>query len=541
MTQAVESRGNDEGSNGRDDEHGSPEFSDLFLNESNLYEHVNVVAGLLGMLTKRASKEPYSGSAPGVLAATLTGIDPIPEDGIAIEELVGDVEFLIDNSISLTHPRTIGHLISPPVVPALQAEVLVSALNQSLDVFETSPVATMFEKALVARICQEVKFPPGAGGTFTPGGTHSNYAALLLARDFWLYRHLGWSAKRSGIPPLARNFRILCSAAAHYSIEKAAAQLGLGTEAVVRIKTDRSHRISPELLRSELDSLRRQGKVPVALVATAGTTDFGAIDDLSACAEIAADASIWLHVDAAYGGGLVLADSHRDRLRGINFADSVSIDFHKMLWQPASCGLLLLRESSRFQLTTHRADYLNPSEHAVEGIPDLVDMSLLTTRRFDAFKVWLSLRRLGRHRLDDMVSHVLALAQRAWTLIDEQDKLMTLHRPELGCVVFRFVPQSEHLSDAINRQVQRTLMETGKAMIATTRVEGRVCLKLTLLSPLVREPDLRELITEIAGVGRDVESKLAEVEERVTGGSADSGSISAEKGMPQPRRGERTW
>jgi L-2,4-diaminobutyrate decarboxylase len=484
------------------------EFDKFFLNASNLGEHLNAMASMLGVLTRHAVKEPYSGSSPAELTETLAGVDPFPGTGAAPAEIAQDIEFLVRNSISLTNPRSVAHLLGPPIIPALQAEVLISALNQSLDVFETSPVATIFEQALVARICREFGLPASADGTFTPGGTHSNYAALLLARDHWLEQKIGWSAKRSGLPPCARDFRILCSDAAHFSVEKAAAQLGLGTDAVIRIPVDDGHRIRTDSLAEEIDLLGRDGKIPIAIVATAGTTDFGAIDDLTACAGIATAAGIWLHVDAAYGGGLAFSQRYRSRLNGIESADSISVDFHKMLWQPASCGLLLLGDSARFSLLTHRADYLNPVENKVAGIPDLVDKSLMTTRRFDALKVWLSLRTLGKRRIDEMIGHVLDLAQRAAGMIEADDRLEMLHRPELGCLVFRYVPGADYVSDVVHRQIQQTLMAEGRAMIATTRVREKICLKLTLLSPLVRERDLRALIREISDIGAKIEADL---------------------------------
>ncbi|MGC4771221.1 pyridoxal phosphate-dependent decarboxylase family protein [Micromonospora sp. DT44] len=484
------------------------DFDKFFLNGSTLDGHLTAAATVLRVVTQHAPKDPYSGLSPEQLAAVFATIDAFPSAGTDAERITEDLEILIRNSVSLSHPRTIGHLLAPPAIPALLAEILISALNQSLDVFETSPAATIIEQALIDQICREFGLPESADGTFTPGGTHSNYAALLLARDHWLDLNLDWPAKRLGLPPDAHRFRIVCSEAAHFSIEKAAAQLGLGTNAVVRVDVDDDHRIVTAALRKTLNRLRREGDIPIALVATAGTTDFGAIDDLMECAQIAAQEGIWLHVDAAYGGGLAFSERFRSRLEGVDLADSVSIDFHKMLWQPASCGLLLLADSSRFGLTTHRADYLNPLENKATGIPDLVDKSLLTTRRFDALKVWLTLRTLGRQRIDEMIGRVLHLAQRGRVMIDANNRLELLHKPELGCLVFRYRTAAEQLSDDVNRQIHQRLMRDGRAMIATTRIRGRVCMKLTLLNPLLREEDLWSVIDEINEMGARVEASL---------------------------------
>ena len=151
----------------------------------------------------------------------------------------------------------------------------------------------------------------------------------------------------------------------------------------------------------------------MAIVATAGTTDFGSVDPLPEIAALAGSAGAWLHVDAAYGGALLFSAQHRDKLRGIEAADSLSVDFHKLFWQPIPCSAFLLRDARHFDAIKLYADYLNPELHEDAGIPNLVTTSLLTTRRFDALKLWISFQTLGRARLAAMIDRTIALAVHA--------------------------------------------------------------------------------------------------------------------------------
>src|SRR5262249_19704955 len=223
-------------------------------------------------------------------------------------------------------------------------------------------------------------------------------------------KHLDWRVQERGLPPEASRFRILCSELAHFSVAKSAAQLGLGTGAVVPVAADADYQMCPHDLGKLLARLKKEGLIPSAVVATAGTTDFGSIDPLPEIAVRAFAAGAWLHVDAAYGGALLFSAKHRDRLAGLELADSVTLDFHKLFWQPISCGALLVRDVASFDLMKLNADYLNPEEHEALGIPDLVTRSVLTTRRFDALKLWVSLRALGRRELAAMIDRTLELA-----------------------------------------------------------------------------------------------------------------------------------
>jgi L-2,4-diaminobutyrate decarboxylase len=329
---------------------------------------------------------------------------------------------------------------------------------------------------------------------------------LLLARDAFLKSRFQWPAQKRGLPPEAARMRVLCSEVAHFTVEKSAAQLGLGTDAVVRVAVDDEFRMQPESLRTALDDMRDKNLLPFAIVATAGSTDFGSVDPLQDIAALARSAGVWLHVDAAYGGSLLFSQSHRDKLEGIASADSLSIDFHKLFWQPIPASAFLLRDARHFELIEQHADYLNPEAHEEQGIPNLVKNSLLTTRRFDALKLWLSFQMLGRQKLSAMIDRTIELALCAANTVGRRPELQLIHGASLSTVVFRYIPSRQGLDvNGLNTVLRQRLFDLGLAVIGHTRVRGQQCLKLTCMNPAVSDAQMEALVCTIAEHGRQLE------------------------------------
>ncbi len=450
-------------------------------------------------------RQPYCGKKPIDLADLVEG-DPLQPS--SWEKLTETMRTVIANSIAVSHPRTAAHLHCPPLLAALAAEVVISALNQSMDSFDQAPSASILEPKLIRWLCSESGLPERADGTFTAGGSQSNYMGLLLARDLAVHKHWNQSAQKAGLPPEGRRLRILCSEVAHFTVEKSAAQLGLGTDSVVRIGVDDDFRMRPELLREALEGLKAKGLLPMAVVATAGTTDFGSVDPLPEIKAMARQADCWLHVDAAYGGALLFSAKHRAKISGIHEADSVTIDFHKLFWQPIPCSALLVRDAKLFDPIKFHADYLNPELHDAEGIPNLVTTSLLTSRRFDALKLWISLQSLGREKLSAMIDHTIALANKAANVIREIPAFQLMCAPQLSTVVFRYVPRAGANADSVNAEIRQTFFDRGEAVIGHTRVRGLQCLKFTCMNPTATDADMKHLIEGIRTCGAEIEDKM---------------------------------
>ncbi|MFS0655971.1 pyridoxal phosphate-dependent decarboxylase family protein [Bacillus sp. 179-C3.3 HS] len=449
----------------------------------------------------KKEKGPYSGILPGKLAASVETLFQFQPSGESIESVFRDVrEQLLPHLVDVSHPKCLAHLHCPPLIPALAAEVMVSSFNQSMDSFDQSGIASLVEEHILQWLCRKFSYGDGADGTFTSGGTQSNYMGLLLARDSFCEKTWNWNVQKKGLPREAHRMRILCSKNAHFTVKKSASQLGLGEDAVVLVEADQHHRMDLTDLKQKLADLKKDELLPFAIVATCGTTDFGSIDPVRELYDIVKPYGLWIHADAAYGGALVLSDTYRSKLQGIELADSITIDFHKQFYQPISCGAFLLKDKQHFGLIDYHADYLNPKEDEIEGLVHLVNKSVQTTRRFDALKLLLSLRLIGEEGFGQIIDHTIRFAKEVADLIAKNEDLEVINpEPEINAVVFRFV-DDQHANE-INKAIHRTLFQSGKAVVAKTVVDGSTCLKFTLLNPRTTITHIEEILSDIVDIG----------------------------------------
>ncbi|GAB3980974.1 lysine decarboxylase DesA [Actinoallomurus acanthiterrae] len=477
-----------------------------------------VTAGVGRVADRIASVErPLTGIAPDRLAEEVAAVDldrPLGDATAALDELE---HLYLRDAVYFHHPRYLAHLNCPVAIPALLGEAVLSAVNSSLDTWDQSAGGTLIERRLIEWTAQRLGLGPAADGVFTSGGTQSNLQALLLAREEACARTAAplpahEEARAGTARPLPASdeacaaptrLRVFASAHGHFSVVKAARLLGLGEDAVVGVPCDRDRRMRPGALARELDRCRRQGLVPMAVVATAGTTDFGSIDPLPEIAELCAAVGAWLHVDAAYGCGL-LVSRRRHLLDGIERADSVTVDYHKSFFQPVSSSAVLVRDRAALRHVTYHADYLNPARSAARGIPNQVDKSLQTTRRFDALKLWLTLRMMGADGVGELFDAVIDLAAEAWALLDADPRFEVVVRPRLSTVVFRYAPPgvSAGALDRANLHAAAELSASGAAAVATTVVDGRHHLKFTLLNPRTTTGDIAAVLDLLAGHAR---------------------------------------
>lgn len=457
--------------------------------------------------------QAYSGASPEEIVSILESVDFLPSFGRDLSQVLEDVsQAILQHSVNVTHPHCIAHLHCPPLIPALAAELLINALNQSMDSWDQSPAATVLEQKMVNELCRLFGYGTPADGIFTSGGTQSNFMGLLLARDRYTKHHLNWQIQQHGLPPEGNRFRILCSDVAHFTVRQAAALLGLGEKSVIQVETDAAYRMCPTALERQLKQLQAEELLPIAIVATAGTTDFGSIDPLPELADCAKQYGLWFHVDAAYGGALMLSDRHQHQLTGIELADSITVDFHKLFYQPISCGAFLLKDRAHFDLIKLHADYLNPETNADQGIPDLVTKSVQTTRRFDALKLFISWQSLGWKQFAEMIDTTIELAQATAKVIDQDARLELANDPTINAVVFRYCSQkapdqnSNDWSNSINEKIRAMLLQSGEAVIAQTKIRDRVHLKFTLLNPRTTLADIRKILDSIKQLGQTLET-----------------------------------
>ncbi|MFD8571799.1 lysine decarboxylase DesA [Streptomyces sp. NPDC059639] len=454
------------------------------LYRSSVTEGIERVAAKLATTAR-----PFTGITPDALSPTVDAVDldePLHDTIAALDELE---DVYLRDAVYFHHPRYLAHLNCPVVIPAVLAEAVLSAVNSSLDTWDQSAGGTLIERKLIDWTAARIGLGPAADGIFTSGGSQSNLQALLLARE------------ESKTDDLAR-LRVFASEAGHFSVQKSAKLLGLPASCVVTIPVDKDQRMRTLSLAAELERCRAEKLVPMAVVATAGTTDFGSIDPLPEIAELCAQYDTWMHVDAAYGCGLLASRTRRDRLEGIERADSVTVDYHKSFFQPVSSSAVLVRDGATLRHATYHAEYLNPRRTVAERIPNQVDKSLQTTRRFDALKLWLTLRVMGADGIGGLFDEVCELAHQAWELLAADPRYDVVVEPSLSTLVYRYIPATATDPaeiDRANLYARKALFASGDAVVAGTKTGGRQYLKFTLLNPETTLDDIRAVLDLIAG------------------------------------------
>ncbi|MFC4470977.1 lysine decarboxylase DesA [Streptomyces xiangluensis] len=458
----------------------------------------SVTEGIERVAAKLATtNRPFTGVTVDALAPSIDRIDldrPLLDTTAALDELE---ELYLRDAIYFHHPRYLAHLNCPVVIPAVVGEAVLSAVNSSLDTWDQSAGGTLIERRLIDWTTERIGLGPAADGVFTSGGTQSNLQALLLAREEAKPGRAGWEE-----PASYAKLRLFASEVSHFSVKKSAKLLGLSEDSVVSIPVGHDKRLQTVALAHELERCRRDGLIPMAVVATAGSTDFGSIDPLPEIAELCEQFGAWLHVDAAYGCGLLTSRRNRHLIDGIERADSVTVDYHKSFFQPVSSSAVLVRDAATLRHATYHAEYLNPRRMAQERIPNQVDKSLQTTRRFDALKLWMTLRVMGADGIGELFDEVCELAADGWKLLAADPRFDVVVQPSLSTLVFRYIPAAvtdPAEIDRANLYARKALFASGDAVVAGTKVGGRHYLKFTLLNPETTTDDIAAVLDLIAG------------------------------------------
>jgi L-2,4-diaminobutyrate decarboxylase len=426
---------------------------------------------------------------------------PLPEAGesfgAVLERLSRDV---IPDSNWLHHPMCMGHQVAPPLPASVWAESVIGALNQSLAVWEMSPVGSVLETIVIGWMCELAGLGDRAGGTFTSGGTEATTTALLAARNAAVPD--AWS---NGV---SRPAALVCGADAHYAVARAAGILGIGTDRLVAVPS-RGGRMDVAALATALADLESRGTPVIAVVATAGSTPTGAFDDLDAIATICEERGIWLHVDGAHGASALLSDAHRARLRGIDRARSIACDPHKMMLMPLSAGMLLVRDIRDLDAAfAQRAPYLF-DDAAEDRLRDHGRRSFMCSRRADVLKVWMAWHRYGRSGLGALYDHLCATTRALWTSIRRGSAFEAMHEPECNILCFRYVGHRGDRAadlDALNAALRERYNRSGHGWITTTVLDGRRVLRVTIMNPRTTRAHTDAMLAKVAELARGIEA-----------------------------------
>jgi L-2,4-diaminobutyrate decarboxylase len=414
--------------------------------------------------------------------------------GLRPADIVPVVSEVVKSSLHLCHPRFAAQQVAAPVPLAALVESVVSALNNSVAVWDMSPAATVIDRAVMNLFKGLFGFHERAEGSSVPGGAIANLTALLAART-----KLQPTAWKRGAGRIA----ILAGAQTHYSVSRAAGILGLGAKSVFTIPVDALHRTDSSRASAAFRAARRAGFRKFILVATSGSTPTGSCDDLEALARIARSEGAWLHVDAAHGGGLIFSRRYRHLLRGIDRADSLTFDPHKMLFMPLCSSIVLVRDGRNLRNAFEQhAPYLFGG--AKREFPDIGQFTIACSQRFDALKTWLTWKAYSGALWDEIITGVCDVAHAAYQYCARSKILAPAHEPQTNifCFGLRERSGSRQASDRLHWAIKEAVNASGEAYISSTVLEGRRLLRIVVMNPRITADDIVQVMKAVEGAAR---------------------------------------
>jgi glutamate/tyrosine decarboxylase-like PLP-dependent enzyme len=414
----------------------------------------------------------------------------IPASPRSQNDLLSELETIVSGSMNPAHPGYIGHMDTMPTTVSVLGDLVVSAVNNNMLSVEMSPVFSELEVQLIEVIASEFGLGPDAGGVLASGGSLANLHTLSVARNH------AFDVHRDGLTGLNHKPVLFASDVAHTSLQKAAMMLGLGTEAVVAVETDGNSRMKPNALKQAVERAERDDRAPFCVVATAGTTTTGNIDPLSEIGDVADEHDLWLHVDAAYGGALVLSEAERERLNGIEAADSITFNPQKWCYVAKTCAMALfadvdvLQEDFRVGAPYMRGD---------DVVPNLGELSVQGTRRAEVLKLWLTFQHLGREGLEQLIDESYRLTALIRNYVADHDELELASDPEMNLICFRAAPYwcPPDKRDALNGRLQRQLLSRQDIFVSLPTYRDNRWLRVVLLNPFTDETTLDRLFDGI--------------------------------------------
>ena len=416
--------------------------------------------------------------------------NPLPELGEDPVRVLNDLfREMVDKGFHVPCANYFGLMNPTPTYMGFLAEALVAALNPQLATLARSQLASKIELETVRWIAERVGWRESFGGTFTSGGNEANFSgiALAMANRFP-------DAVEEGVASIGGQPVLYASAESHHSLDKSAGLLGIGRKALRRIPITSSLQLDPVQLEQAIAQDRASGRIPFCVVATAGTTNSGIVDDLVAIAEVCRRNQLWLHVDGAFGASVVFSDKHRHLVQGIELADSITIDPHKWLAVPFAAGVILTRHPQMLEQAFSVASPYMPKATGAR-LPDNARVSTQWTRRMNSLKLWLTLRVHGRRAYEEYIDRQLQLTRSFVAWIERSADFEVAAPTMLTIVNFSVKSQgrSPQLVAAIHAAIVDAVTRDGQRWISDTVVNGRSVLRMMVISYLTEERHLEAL------------------------------------------------
>lgn len=395
---------------------------------------------------------------------------------------------LLDKSIHLHSRGAMGHQVSAPLPAAILASFLSSFLNNGLAVYEMGMAGNAIEKVVIGHLAKKLGFDKKASGLVTSGGTLGNLTALLAARAA---ATTAWNDGSLQGQQLA----VMVSEEAHYSVDRAVRIMGLGSEGIIKVPANEKFQMRCELLDGLLNEAKQRGKKVFCIVGSACSTSTGAYDDLEAIAAFAAKHQIWFHTDGAHGAPAIYSPGYKYLLKGVEHADSVTIDFHKMMLTPAlSTALIFKQGSNAYQTFAQKAQYLWEGQDSGEWY-NSGKVTFECTKTMNVVSVYTLMRMYGDELFKQNIETLYGLASKFAALIASKDDFELACLPQSNIVCFRYIKGDD--LDTANKQILKNLLDDGRFYIVSTALNGKFYLRTTLMNPLTTYDNLVDLLNII--------------------------------------------
>ena len=447
---------------------------------------------LLPFLASLPEQDATSTDDGVALARSL--VESAPEEGAGYDDLLDVVfERAVPNSFNTASPGYLAFIPGGGLPHTAVATLIADLTNRYVTVFSAAPGMVQLEANVVRWFCEFAGLPEGSGGTLTTGGSMANWIALVTAR-------------RERLPEDFLKGTLYTSDQVHHSVTKAAVLAGFPQDAVRVIPSDDAFRLRVDALEAAIAADRAAGRTPFLIVGSAGTTNCGAVDPLDALADVAEREGLWLHLDGAYGGFFCLTERGRDALRGLERADSITLDPHKSLFLPYGYGSLLVRDPEALRRANSvTSDYMP----AYQEDPDLVDFCAISpelSRSNRGLGLWLPLKLCGVRAFRDALDEKLDLARQATEVLRAMEHVRIVAEPVLSVVAFRLEPdgvEGEAL-DALNRAWIEAVNRRQRVMLTGTVLRGRFALRICVLSFRTHAERLEQGLEDLAAAAGEV-------------------------------------
>ena len=459
------------------------------------YDELAAIAvGAVARYVKESQSAEVSIVSPPPLTELVDVLDLralVRDGGLDAQRFEAWLGQVLDNSTRLHHPAEMAHQVAAPDVPSAMADLIHGAINQPMSIYEMGPAAHAMERVVVEWMAEKIGWPEGAGGVLTHGGSLATLTALLAARAA--------AAPDAWTDGVDGSLAVLAPPSAHYSVKRSVAMLGLGERAVVDLEVDEYERIVPEALGDALERCHAAGRRPMALVAAACATSTGLHDDLEAVGGFCREHGIWFHADAAHGGPALLSPAHRHLLNGIETADSVIWDAHKMMRTSALAAAVLLREDWRLEAAFRQTAAYLIYEESDEAGPSLLERQVECTKAPLGMRMFMNLAFRGEEGLGRYVAEQYDKTARFWELIAARPGFECLSRPESNILCFRYGRDPE-----LQVRLRERLLRDRRFHLSSTEVNGERWLRMSVMATATSEATIEGLLDAIEEIAADL-------------------------------------